>query len=397
MRKGIVLIILLLLITNVGYPARLNIGDDKIVKVNEKIITERDLKKFYDLTIKQLEFIYLQAGQELTEKDKPTMKMVLQNLIQSELLKEEIKKTKTIILDEVEFKKNLDNEKELFTKFMQRTNPEYKFNEADYRNYIEKQLNITYEEYLDIIKDSLLKRQYIAKKTEPKIQNIINKKYDSPKDFPVYIPNQKGGFDKYYSLLDYYERNPQAFLLPKSVELKHIFISTTEFDRSGNPIKLSEDKLKIKREKINDIYNRLIKGEKSFDDLCITYSEDEDSKEFKNEKGNRVPGYIGKVFISGVTAEYHKALFGEKLFYELFNLQKGKYSPIMEGNLGYHIFYVIDKRESGIAKFEEAKDSIIELFRKAEQDKIISDELTKILQDLKAKASIVYYKDEYKE
>lgn len=397
MKRQFFLIFLFFILMSV-VSARLDVGQDKIVKVNEKIITERDLNKFYNLTIKQLEFMYAQSGKTLTDREKPTMKVVLQSLIQSELLKQEIQKTKTIVFDETNFRNAMQNEKEMFTKVMQRSNPDYKFNEVDYRNYIEKQFNITYEEYEQILKDSLLKQQFIYKKTESKIQSVASKKYDSPKDFPVYIPNQRGSYDSYSSLYDYYERNPAEFLLPKSVELKHIFVSTVDFDSKGNPIKLTADKIKIKKEKIDDIYNRLVKGEKNFDELCIAYSEDNDTKDFIEEKtGKKMPGYIGRVFISGVTADYHKALFGEALFYNLFNLQKNRFSQVMEGSLGYHIFYVIEKRDTEIVKFDDVKQDLINLFRKADQDKILAEELTKIMQDLKSKASITYYKDEYKE
>lgn len=379
--------------------ARLDIGQDKIVKVNDKIITSKEFDKYYNLKIKTYEQLYFQqTGRPLPEKEKPTKKMLMQSMIQDELLKDELNKSKTFVMDETVYKNTMQANKDYYTKYRALKEPNYQFNEVDFKAYVESEYNITYEEFDQNLKDSLKVQQYIMKKAEPKIQQISTKKYDSPKDFPVTMPNtQMGTEDKYYSLLEFYERNYAMFVRPKSVEVKHIFVRGVDQNEKGEIIKMQDVRYQAQKAKANDIYSRLLKGEKTFDELCLAYSEDDESRDFKDPETKKSnPGYLGPIAYSGELVPVYKQHFGEELYSKIFDLPKGKISQVFEGALGFHIFYVIDKKDVSIIKFDEAKIKLIDMFKEYERNKAVTDELEKLVENLKSKAAITYFSDEYK-
>ncbi len=317
--------------------ARLDIGQDKIVKVNDKIITSKEFDKYYNLKIKTYEQLYYQqTGRPLPEKEKPTRKMMMQSMIQDELLKDELNKSKTFVMDETVYKNTMQANKDYYTKYRAVKEPNYQFNEVDFKAYVESEYNITYEEFDQNLKDSLKVQQYIMKKAEPKIQLISTKKYDSPKDFPVIMPNpQLGTEDKYYSLLEFYERNYAMFVRPKSVEVKHIFVRGVDQNEKGEIIKMQDVRYQAQKAKVNDIYSRLLKGEKTFDELCLAYSEDDESRDFKDPETKKSnPGYLGPISYSGELVPVYKQHFGEELYSKIFDLPKGKISQVFEGALG---------------------------------------------------------------
>ncbi|MBN2546126.1 MAG: SurA N-terminal domain-containing protein [Spirochaetes bacterium] len=379
--------------------ARLDIGQDKLVKINDKTIYTKDFEKYYNTQIKLHEQLYFQQyGRPLPESEKPTKKIIMQNLIQDELLKDELSKSKTFVMDENILKSTLQTNKDYYTKFRKMKEPDYQFNETDFKAFVESEYNNTYEEYEKSLKEKLMVQQYIMKKSEPVIQQIIAKKYDSPRDFPVIIPNpQTGTMDKYFSLLEFYERNPTMFVRPKTVELKHIFIYAVDQDEKGKLVKMQDSRYEAQKAKANDIYSRLSKGEKSFDELCLAYSDDVDSRDFKDPETKKPnPGYLGPIAFSGELVPEYKRHFGEELFSKMFDLPKNKISQVYEGVLGFHIFYVIDKKEGALLKFDEIKPKLVDIFKEYEKTKAVSDELDSLVESLRAKASITYFNDEYK-
>lgn len=171
--------------------------------------------------------------------------------------------------------------------------------------------------------------------------------------------------------------------------MKHIFLKTVGYDGKILP----DTEKQIVKKRIDDIYARIKKGE-SFDTLCELNSEDIESRDRKNPKTGKIDrGYLG---ILTVKDDVAKQQFGETVFKALFNLEKGKYSEVMESKVGYHIFYSVDKKSQYIVPFEEAKVQITNYFRLLEQDKIVKEEFLGVIKELRSKASIEYYIDEYK-
>ena len=367
--------------------AQQNVKPDLIVKVNKSIITQQDLDKRYS---------------EITKLGSPdgktyTKKEILELIINDELLKNEIREMKNLVLKEKELQDTIDQYKKMAYQLMLEKNPKAQFTDAAFKEYLEKDVNVTYETFVQKVKDQVLGKQYLLTRAEKKLAAIREKKYNSNSDFPVEIPNQRGGSDKYFSIKEFYERNEQQFYRPKFVELKHIFVATVKIE-GEKYVELPAELKALSKKKIDEAYSKLLKGE-NFNDVCFMTSEEEDVKtrEYTNPKtGDKERGYLGPVYMSGEYAEVGKERYGEKLFYQLFELELGKISPVLEGKLGYHIFFVMDKKPGQISPFDEVKDSIIDIFRMVQQNKAVTDEYALIIKELRSKAEIKYFKDEYK-
>ena len=386
MKKIIILISTILLFTNSLFPAKLNVGKDKIVKVNNRIITLSELEKKYN-----------EISEAFPDKSQvPSKKIILRQMIFHELLVTEAKSTKSIVLDETRLKNYLDYFKQNYANRMKKEDPNFVYSDDKFKKYLEKEEKITYEKFEESIKDNILKEQYIMKQIESKLAKLRDKTYSTKADFPVKIPNSKGELKSYNSLKEFYDDNKSEFFLDSPVYVKHIFMPTVIVDRNNQMRKLPAEEKENILKKMKDIYNRLIKGE-SFNSLCELYSDDQ-SKDYKDPATGKLDrGYIGPVVKSGNLYEMQKQRFGDDLIKKILKLPAGKYSPVLEGLLGYHIFYVIKKMDHDIFRFEDMKENIVATFKDAEYQMILQEEEQKLMSELMKKASIVYYDDEYKE
>ena len=194
----------------------------------------------------------------------PVTKAVLESMIDEELLKNDVK-SKSIVLDENQVNQMLEQYKMLYAQEMLKTNPNFEFKEDEYKAYIQKEVKITYEKFVEKIKDTVLVRQFIMKRAEKKLQDISQKVFSDSK------------------IEEFYDENVNEFVVPRSVELKHIFLKTIGYD--GKPLPDSEKAIVKKR--IDDILSRIRKGE-SFDSLCELNSEDVESRDRKNPKTGKI-------------------------------------------------------------------------------------------------------------
>lgn len=341
------------------YATELVIGSDRIVKVNNTFIKESDLEKEYE------------KRKKLPQMDStPVTKMsVLQSLIDENLILDEIK-NKHIEANEDEVNKTLNQYKMLYAQEMMQKDPNFKFDEVEYKAYIENEIKIPYDNFINKVKDSIRVKQYITDKAKGELADIQKKNYNTS------------------DLKSFYYQHLKEFQVPLTVELKHIFLLTVTQD--GKPIDKNEKK--IIKDRMGDILKRLKKGE-SFDKLCKLNSQDEASRDYKDEDGNANVGYLG---ILAVTDESARQQFGDDTFYKLFDLNKGSYSGVLTSKVGYHIFYVIDKKDPYTMSFEESRPQIEKYLKLMEQDQILKVKYTDIVKRLRNKATITYYKNEYK-
>lgn len=385
MKKIIIILIALILITSFTFSANLNIGKDKLVKVNNRYITLSELETKY----KEISDIIREEAQ------RPSKKEILEQMINNELILEDANKTKSLILDEKRVKQYIEYTKQVYTQTMMKKDPKFTYSDDKFKKYLEKEKNTTYEKFEEDIKNSILKEQYVMKKIEPKVIKLKDKKYTSKADFPIKMYNSKGQLKEYNSLKEFYDDNKSKYFLDSPIYVKHIYMSTVA--QMGSDVKYIPKEYKDKKRKImEDIYRRLLKGE-NFDTLCEMYSEDIDSSNYIDPKtGKTDRGYLGPLVKTGELAEIQNQQFGEELINKIFALSAGNYSPVLEGRLGYHIFYVIKKLKTDLMSFEEVQESIVEIFKNAEYQQILQEEYSNIIKELKKKASITYYSDEYK-
>lgn len=365
--KKLVISILLISISLPVFSQTIIKGSDRIVKINKTVITRDELEKTYN-EINKLAPLY---GKSFTKKE------VLQTMIDEVLLRNEIK-TKGLIVDENQVKQEINKIKYQYTQLMSQQNPNFQYSEEGFKAYLMKEGNITYEKFEEKIKEKVLVNQYLFKKAEAKLRAVDQK---------VYTDSE---------LRKFRNDNLSQFVQPDSVEVKHIFLRTVLGD-GKTPIPATEKE--IVRKRITDILARLKKGE-NFDQLCELNSEDIESRDRVNPKTGKLDrGYLGVMPVTGEYAEQLKEIYGfsQKNLEDLFNLGTGKYSDIIESRVGFHIFYIVAKIPERIIPYEEAKSQIVEYFKLREKEKIFVEEYQNLIKELREKAEITYYVDEFKD
>ena len=225
MKKILIVLFTILLTVTFLFSAKLNVGKDKIVKVNNRIITLSELENKYNI-----------ISNEIPDKSQvPSKKEILQQMIYHELIVEEAKKTKSIILDENTLNKYISYYKQSYTAKMKKEDPKFTYSDDKFKKYLEKEENMTYEKLVEGLKDNILKEQYIMKQIEPKVVKLKDKKYISKSDFPVKMRNSQGVLKSYNSLKEFYDDNKPEFFLDSPVYVKHIFMPTVQI-ASNNQI-----------------------------------------------------------------------------------------------------------------------------------------------------------------
>lgn len=186
-----------------------------------------------------------------------------------------------------------------------------------------KQLNISEQELLNQIRDAIM--------TEKLIFSEINKKYTDD------------DFKKLYSL------KPEQFQTPTMLRVSQIF-------KKFSGTETMNEKKKLK-ETFEDIAKKLKRDPSKFEEYVEMYSEDAVAKKNKGDLGwqdayNLLPDPVNK---------------------EIFKMNVGEVSGIMESKYGVHIIKITDKKESVGKTFETAKPLILEYLYKTFEPHLFED------------------------
>jgi len=152
---------------------------------------------------------------------------------------------------------------------------------------------------------------------------------------------------------DFYNNNKEQFKKSEQLKASHILIKTDE---------RSEEEAKTKAE---EILAELKEGAK-FAELAKKYSEGPSAKN---------GGDLGFFSKGQMVPEFEEVAFGLKI---------GELSQPVKTQYGYHIIKVVDKKEAGLAPFEDVKEKIKSNLLQQEQQKIWQE----FVKGLKDKAEI---------
>ena len=164
-------------------------------------------------------------------------------------------------------------------------------------------------------------------------------------------------------IAEYYKKHQDEFQVPEKIKVSHILIAVAP--------DAPENEKKEKKAQAEEIRAKAIAGE-DFSDLAKKYSEDTKTK----DRGG-VLGFFSK---GSKNPELEKAAF---------SLKKDEVSSPILTTKGYEIVKLLDTKEATTKSLEESKNRIS---NKLQQEKR-NDAVTKLLEDLKAKTSVVIYDD----
>ena len=374
--------VFLVLLLNGAYAQNTNkrLLNLKDVKVGKNIITLDELDKTFN-EMNNLASVY---GKNITKKE------VLDLMVDDYIIKDRIKEEK-LVLDESMYNQELNMMKYQYSMMKQEKNPNFQFDEAEFKKYIEQEGKLNYVDFEDKIKQKVLVKQFLYKQAGPKLQELARKTFESSREFPVSIPNQQGGVDTFNSLKEIYDQNEESFIQPSMVVLKHIYFRT--IDQAG-PMNAA-DKSAIKSRAEDAL--KLLKAGGDFDTICLRFSDDPTAKELVEDPDTKTKhrGYIGPFPISGKMAKATREKYGDVIYSALSSLQKGKMTDIVESQYGYHIFYAVNKKDKSFVAYEEAKSQIVQQLKSFEEQTVVQNTYLDLIKDLRKKTDINYFMKEY--
>ncbi|RQW78181.1 MAG: peptidylprolyl isomerase [Geobacter sp.] len=155
----------------------------------------------------------------------------------------------------------------------------------------------------------------------------------------------------------FYDDNPDKFKMPENYHASHILLSV---DPQAKP----EEKQKA-REKADAVRKKILAGED-----FATLAKAESSCPSKEQGGDL--GTFGK---GEMVPEFEKATAA---------LKPGQISEVVETQFGYHIIKLIEKKDAGLVKYDEAKEKIDNYLKQNQMQKAIMEYIA----GLKTKAKI---------
>lgn len=185
--------------------------------------------------------------------------------------------------------------------------------QQEFQGIVQQQSGMSWIEFREQLKNQVLQQTYITRSKRNLFQEI-----DPPTDEEISWQ---------------YRQNATNFTNPEFVRISHVFVRTvnrTEAEKTEG------------RNKIRQALSRLNSGEMSFDDLVLKYSEDENSK-FRG-------GDVGFVTINN---QQVLSVYGMDFFKEIFKLDRGDVSGIIESNVGFHIVKVTDHEKAMILELDD--------------------------------------------
>lgn len=174
-----------------------------------------------------------------------------------------------------------------------------------------------------------------------------------------YVELRQSDLEKDVNITDdaleaYYDENADRYIDPEERKLAHILVKI-DSEKDG------EDAEKKAQERVDDIYEKITSGSKTFEDLATTDSDDKFSAKKSGEIGLIVLGDMGPLF--------------EKV---AFSLDKGEVSKPIKAEAGFEIIKVLDVKSSTQKTFSDVKSEIENLYRKEEASKLFFDSTDKL-------------------
>ncbi|MEN3046435.1 MAG: peptidylprolyl isomerase [Candidatus Hydrothermales bacterium] len=258
----------------------------------DRVIAVVDKRPIFESEVLEaLKFFKLLKPELKEEEERELKKKILESLIENELILIEAKKDTTIKVESEEISSYLEDE---INRLKREMGESVFADELKKENLTEETLK---EKYFEQVERNLYIQKYIAKYIAPKIEI-------SPKEI-----------EEFYK--SYIDSIPE---LPEGFELSHIFI----------PVKPSKEIIEAARKRAESVYKELKAGA-DFGYLALKYSDDK----FSAIKGGDI-GYI------------ERGTFPQDVEEKLYKFKEGEITQPIQGDLGFFIFQIVDKKENKI-------------------------------------------------
>jgi len=149
----------------------------------------------------------------------------------------------------------------------------------------------------------------------------------------------------------FYEDNASRYIEPEQRKLAHILI------------KIEDDKKEEAQSKAQAFYDQIQAGDKTFEELAVTESDD--------ELASKKNGEIGLISQGEMGVQFDTAAFSPTLL-------KGAMSKVVETEAGFEIIKVLDVIPSRTKSFDEVKAEVEALYRSEKSESLFLEQSDKL-------------------
>lgn len=318
------------------------------------------------ISVKQLE-------QQMAEFDKlrqqgitgiPTDPLkILDTMIQELLLKQAAEQSKVIATDS-EVSSEIGVTKQRLDASLSAQQGGAALSEAQFREVVVRETGLSWEGYVESIREQIVIRKYIQKEKQTLIENVKQ-------------PSET-------EIADQYRINATSFTNPELIRFSEIFIDTVNLS--------SAEKQKAK-ERAESIYRDYENGEGTFSELVLKHSDDTKARYNEGDKG----------FFARNDPRIQT--YGSSFFNKIFALDIGSVSKVLESGIGYHIIKITDHRDPKILKLDDpinpnetmtVSQYIQTLLMQEKNARVFQLALQELVTELKEKAEIRIFEDNIK-
>ena len=313
--------------------------------------TEGITKQQVDKKLAEVRNMGAQTG---IQPDKITRDQIIESLI-SEVLVKQAAERDGIRVQQEDIDRLVTQQKRQIEAQMGR-----QLSDREFQSIVSQETGYSWEEYRQRIENQILQQTYITQKKRGMFEAI-----NPPTEEEIQA---------------LYRENATEFTNPEFIRISHVFIPL------ANKTEAEQEEA---RNKIERARRQLSSGEMSFDDLVLKYSEDENSKFSGGDVG----------FVTRNNQQV-KQVYGQNFFQEIFELDEGEVSDIIESNVGFHIVKATTHEMPKILGLDDriAPDNpttVREYLRnriyQERQQQTLQQAMNDVMEELREQAEIVRY------
>ncbi len=307
-----------------------------IVRLTETVnIGQRELRN-------QVEMLQEQLGRELSEEDR------------REVLEAQIGE---ILIDQAAARQDIRVTQEEINQAIraQRQSLGQPVSDAQFRGFIQEQLGLSWDEYVEQITQRLIQEKYVVENRRDLIQNV-----DPPTESEIRA---------------FYDENATQFTNPAMVRFNQLFIETRN---------KSDSQVDAARQKAQDLRGQLRSGQASFQELM------NDSLDDASYTG----GDFGFLLRNDQQA---RNLLGRRFVESVFSLEEGDISAVIESNIGFHIVQITNRRSPRVLGLNDpvlpgqnvtVRNQIENYLRNQQQQRNFQQAVEEVIDDLRDEAEV---------
>ncbi len=234
--------------------------------------------------------------------------------------------------------------------------------DAQYKNIVEQQMGISWEEYLSQIEVQIAQQKYLLEKKADVLEEAK-------------IP------PTYQEINMFFRKNSNEFTNPDIIRFSQIFVSTENLTSSERLTALN---------RAEEIHRKYQNGT-GFEQLVMEYSDDEERRYRGGDSG-----------FMAINDTRPVSFFGQEFVDSVFSLEEGEVSSVLTSKIGYHIVKITKYYPAKLLALDdtispESNETVQEYIAKLligqKNQLVLQRALEELINELKEEADIVIFEE----